>query len=79
MWHKFKKDLFSCYSKQKVNGVMGVNGIMRTCHIQCYLKGKFNMDLFSDCECIIKNSMFGVTSFCLFPFVFKFGDFLTCQ
>ena len=32
MWHKFKKDLFSYYSKQKVNGVMGVNGIMRTCH-----------------------------------------------
>ena len=33
MWHKFKKDLFSYYSMQKVNGVMGVNGIMRTCHI----------------------------------------------
>ena len=32
MWHKFKKDLFSYYSMQKVNGVMGVNGIMRTCH-----------------------------------------------
>ena len=33
MWHKFKKDLFSYYSKKKVNGVIGVNGIMRTCHI----------------------------------------------
>ena len=32
MSHKFKKDLFSYFSKQKVNGVMGVNGIMRTCH-----------------------------------------------
>ena len=31
MWHKKQKDLFSYYSKQKVNGVMGVNGIMRTC------------------------------------------------
>ena len=31
MWHKLQKDLFSYYSKQKVNGVMGVNGIMRTC------------------------------------------------
>ena len=28
MWHKFKKDLFS-YPKKKVNGVMGMNGIMR--------------------------------------------------
>ena len=33
MWHKFKKDLFSYYSMQKVNRVMGVNGIMRTCHM----------------------------------------------
>ena len=32
MWHKLQNDLFSYYSKQKVNGVMGVNGIMRTCH-----------------------------------------------
>ena len=32
MWHKFKKDLLSYYSKQKVNGVMGMNGIMRTYH-----------------------------------------------
>ena len=34
MWHKLQKDLLSYYSKQKVNGVMGVNGIMRTCHKQ---------------------------------------------
>ena len=32
MWHKLQKDLLSYYSKQKVNGVMGVNGIMRKQH-----------------------------------------------
>ena len=32
MWHKSKKDLFSYYSKKRVNGVMGVNGIMRIGH-----------------------------------------------
>ena len=32
MWHKFKKDLFSYYSKKRVNGVMGVNGIMKIDH-----------------------------------------------
>ena len=29
MRHKFKKDLFSYYSKKRVNGVMGENRIMR--------------------------------------------------
>ena len=29
MCHKFKKDLFHIYSKERVNGVMGVNRIMR--------------------------------------------------
>ena len=29
MQYKFKKDLFSYYSKKRVNGVMGVNRIMR--------------------------------------------------
>ena len=32
MWHKFKKCLFSYYSKKRVNRVMGVNGIMRIGH-----------------------------------------------
>ena len=33
MWHKFKKkDLFSYYSKKRVDGVMRLNGIMRIGH-----------------------------------------------
>ena len=54
MWHKFKKDLFSYYSMQKVNGVMGVNGIMRTCHIYTRpLKSK-NKDDTGPCGSVLR-------------------------
>ena len=57
MWHKFKKDLFSYYSMQKVNGVMGVNGIMRTCHM-CFLVLKVTVALIFNLKAMYSSGLF---------------------
>ena len=43
MWHKFKKDLFSYYSKK-------VNGIMRTCHRAGFTLSLTNILVYSPCD-----------------------------
>ena len=53
MWHKFKKDLFSYYSKKRVNGVMGVNGFMRLDHKPKMNKVKNILDLQSRIEILV--------------------------
>ena len=43
MWHTFKKDLFSYYSKK-------VNGIMRTCHRSGFTLSLTNIPVLSPCD-----------------------------
>ena len=43
MWHKFKKALFSYYSKK-------VNGIMRTCHKSGFTLSLNNIPVYSPCD-----------------------------